>query len=403
MNFSFYIAKRYIFSRSKSTAINIISFIALYGIIAGTWAMFVFLSVFSGLRTYSIQFTNDYDPDLKLFPETGKYITLSPDQLSKLKAIDGINRYSKIVEERVLFYFNEKEQVTYLKGVDAEFRKINKITQNLFNGQWLQPDTYQAVIGYGTSQKLSLGLFDVNNPLIVYVPKPGKGLIESEEQAFNKEFLTPFGIYAVNEEIDSKYVFVDLSLAQQLMGYNPNQVSGLEIQLKPNADSASIIPQLRSVFGNSVTVKTREEMNSTLHKMLNTENLVVYLVSTLVLIITLFSLIGSLIMIILEKKNNLVTLKNLGAEVPSLRRIFLYQGMLLSFTGGSIGLLLGVITVWAQKQFGLVMINESLAYPIEFTLVNVAIVCATILSLGYIASRIAGSRVSEKLLHQNAG
>lgn len=365
--------------------------------------MFVFLSVFSGLRTYSIQFTNDYDPDLKLFPETGKYITLSPDQLSKLKAIDGINRYSKIVEERVLFYFNEKEQVTYLKGVDAEFRKINKITQNLFNGQWLQPDTYQAVIGYGTSQKLSLGLFDVNNPLIVYVPKPGKGLIESEEQAFNKEFLTPFGIYAVNEEIDSKYVFVDLSLAQQLMGYNPNQVSGLEIQLKPNADSASIIPQLRSVFGNSVTVKTREEMNSTLHKMLNTENLVVYLVSTLVLIITLFSLIGSLIMIILEKKNNLVTLKNLGAEVPSLRRIFLYQGMLLSFTGGSIGLLLGVITVWAQKQFGLVMINESLAYPIEFTLVNVAIVCATILSLGYIASRIAGSRVSEKLLHQNAG
>lgn len=403
MNFSFYIAKRYIFSRSKSTAINIISFIALYGIIAGTWAMFVFLSVFSGLRTYSIQFTNDYDPDLKLFPETGKYITLSSDQLSKLKAIDGINRYSKIVEERVLFYFNEKEQVTYLKGVDAEFRKINKITQNLFNGQWLQPDTYQAVIGYGTSQKLSLGLFDVNNPLIVYVPKPGKGLIESEEQAFNKEFLTPFGIYAVNEEIDSKYVFVDLSLAQQLMGYNPNQVSGLEIQLKPNADSASIIPQLRSVFGNSVTVKTREEMNSTLHKMLNTENLVVYLVSTLVLIITLFSLIGSLIMIILEKKNNLVTLKNLGAEVPSLRRIFLYQGMLLSFTGGSIGLLLGVITVWAQKQFGLVMINESLAYPIEFTLVNVAIVCATILSLGYIASRIAGSRVSEKLLHQNAG
>lgn len=215
MNFSSYIARRYLFSKSKNNAITIISRISLGGIVIGALALFVVLSVFSGLREFSLTFSNELDPDLKVIPAKGKSFYITSAQQAQLEKITGIALYSKVLEERVLFSFDQKQQVSYLKGVDKEFEALNPLSKKLFNGQWLMPKTSQAVIGYGISQKLSLGLFDVNNPLEVFVPKPGKGTIESEEQAFNKAFLVPIGIYAVSEELDSKYVFVDLGLAQE--------------------------------------------------------------------------------------------------------------------------------------------------------------------------------------------
>lgn len=398
MNFPLYIAKRYIFSFSKSTAINIISAIALLGIIVGALALFIVLSVFSGLREYSVQFTNDFDPDLKVFATQGKSFVITEEQQKKLRSIQEIEIFSTIIEERVLFVFDGKEQITYLKGVDQQFASSNQLSKSLFNGQWLQPNTTQAVIGYGISQKLSVGLYDFNNPLEVYVPKPGKGNIESEEQAFNKEFLIPVGIYAVSEELDSKYVFVNLDLAQELMGFQPNQVTGIELKTAPNSDNKAVMTKIKSVFNNQVTVKTREELNSTLHKMLNTENIAVYLIFTLVIIVALFNLIGALIMIIIEKKHNLKTLVNLGVEIRDLKKIFLFQGLMLSFFGGLIGLALGVLIVYLQQQYSLIMITDSLPYPVVFEVKNLLLVLATITVLGFLAALIASSRVSKKLL-----
>ena len=398
MNFPLYIAKRYIFSKSKNNAINIITGIASTGIIVGAMALFVVLSVFSGLRDFSLSFSNDSDPDLKINPSKGKSIFITPSQEKQLKNIDGIANYSKVIEERVLFYFDGKEQVTSLKGVDVNFKKINAISKSLFNGQWLKPNTYQVVIGYGISQKLSLGLFDFNNNFEVFVPKPGKGIIENPEQAFNKSVLIPVGIYAISEDLDSKYVFADISLAQELLEYKPNQISGIEIKTKPNADEVAIQSQIEKIFNNTVEVKNRAQLNTTLYKMLNTENIAVYLIFTLVIIIALFNLIGALIMMILDKKGNLKTLFNLGTEVKDLRKIFLLQGSLLSVFGGILGLLLGIILVVLQQQFNLVMITSTLPYPVVFSLENVLIVLATIISLGILASLIASSRVSKKLL-----
>lgn len=362
-------------------------------------ALFVVLSVFSGLRDFSLSFSNDFDPDLKINPKTGKYFQISLHQANALHKIEGIASYSKVIEERVLFFFNEKEQVTYLKGVDQNYSKTNLIAKNnIFNGQWLKPDTYQVVIGYGISQKLSLGLFDFNNRFEVFVPRKGKGVIETEAEAFNKTTLIPVGIYAVNEDLDSKYVFCDLTLAQELLELQPNQVSGLEIKLKSNVDEASVIQDLNNVFINKVEVKNRAQLNATLYKMLNTENLAVYLIFTLVIIIALFNLIGALIMMILDKKSNLKTLFNLGSEIKDLKKIFLLQGSLLSVFGGIIGLGLGVLIVLIQQQFNVIMITETLAYPVVFSIQNVMIVFATIVSLGIVASWIASSRVSKKLL-----
>jgi lipoprotein-releasing system permease protein len=398
VNFSLYIAKRYLFSKSKNNAINIITGIASAGIIVGAMALFVVLSVFSGLRVFSLSFSNDFDPDLKVNPISGKSFVISPDQESQLQKMEGVASFSKVLEERVLFFFDGKEQVTYLKGVDANFTKTNVVDQNLVNGKWLEPNTIQVVIGYGISEKLSLGLFDFNNPFEVYVPRKGKGVIESEAEAFNKAKLIPTGIYAISEDLDSKYVFCDLNLAQYLLELKANQISGVEIKLKPNVDEGKVIEKLQTLFRNKVEVKNRAEQNATLYKMLNTENIAVYLIFTLVIIIALFNLIGALIMMVLDKKANLKTLYNLGSEIKDLKKIFLLQGTLLSFFGGIIGLLLGIIIVVIQQQFNLVMITETLAYPVVFNLQNVVIVFLTILSLGFISSWIASSRVSKKLL-----
>jgi lipoprotein-releasing system permease protein len=398
LNYSLYIAKRYLFSKSKNNAINIITGIASVGIIVGAMALFVVLSVFSGLRDFSLSFSNDFDPDLKVNPISGKSYFISSNQEKELKNIDGIASYSKVVEERVLFFFEGKEQVTYLKGVDANFTKTNVVDQNLVNGKWLEPNTVQVVIGYGISEKLSLGLYDFNNVFEVYVPRKGKGVIESEAEAFNKAKLIPTGIYAVSEDLDSKYVFCDLGLAQQLLELQPNQFSGVEIKLKPNVDEAAVIEKLKLLFQSKVDIKNRAQQNATLYKMLNTENIAVYLIFTLVIIIALFNLIGALIMMVLDKKANLKTLYNLGSEIKDLKKIFLLQGSLLSLFGGIIGLFLGIIIVVIQQQFNLVMITETLAYPVVFSVQNVVIVFFTIISLGFISSWIASSRVSKKLL-----
>lgn len=398
MNFPLYIAKRYILSNSKNNAINIINRIASLGIIVGAMALFVVLSVFSGLKVFSLSFTNDIDPDLKISSTLGKSFLISPSQEDQIKKINGLVSYTKIIEERVLFTFDGKQEVTYLKGVDANFSKVNAIETKLFNGQWLKPNTYQVVVGYGISQKFSMGLLDFNRQLEVLVPKPGKGAIENPEQAFNKTDIIPVGIYAISEDLDSKYVFADLGLAQELLEYKTNQVSGIEIKTKTDADESAITDQLQTIFDNKITVKNRAQLNESLYKMLNTENIAVYLIFTLVIVVALFNLIGALIMMILDKKGNLKTLFNLGTEIKDLRKIFLLQGTLLSVLGGIIGLVLGIIIVLLQEYFQLVMITPTLAYPVIFSLENVLIVMGTIVALGFIASLIASSRVSKKLL-----
>lgn len=398
MNFPFYIARRYTISFSKSSAINIITGIASLGIIVGAGALFVVLSVFSGLKDFSLSFSNDFDPDLKITSTLGKSFFVSPNQEKEIEKIDGIAAKSRIIEERVLFLYEGKEVVTYLKGVDSIYSEVNKVEKSLNIGEWLEPKTPQVVVGYGIYQKLSLGLLSYSNPLEVYVPKPGKGTINNAEQAFNKSAILPVGVYAVSEELDEKYVFADLNLAQELLEFKPNQVTGIEFKLKPGTDEAAITDKLQTIFNNKLTVKNRAQLNDSLYKMLNTEQTALYLIFTLVIILTLFTLAGAIIMLIIDKKSNLTTLYNLGVEVKNLRRIFLFQGSILTLTGGIIGLVLGIAIVLLQQEYQLVMVTPSMPYPVIFNIENLVIVLATIFTLGFISSLIASSRVTKKLL-----
>ena len=398
MNISLYIAKRYLFSFSKSNAINIITGIASFGIIVGALVLFIFMSVFSGLKDFSLSFSTSFDPDLKVSSVYGKSFFITEEQQKKLINIKDVVAQSKIIEEKVLLVFDGKEEVASVKGVDSVYSTVNDVTKTIYNGQWLKPDTYQVVVGYGITEKLSLGLFDFNNKLEVFVPKPGKGTIEKPEDAFTKTVVVPVGIYAINEELDSKYVFADLGLTQELLQYKPNQVSGIELKLKPNADEDKVKAALVEIFDKKVVVKNRAQLNDSLHKMLNTENMVLYLICTLVIILTLFTLAGAIIMMIIDKKSNLKTLLNLGVEIKNIRKIFLLQGTLLTFFGGILGLVIGIIIILIQQHFQVFMITPTLAYPVIFSFQNVFIVLITIFILGFLASLIASSRVSKGLL-----
>ena len=331
-------------------------------------------------------------------PRTGKFFALEPGEETEISKLKDVAFYSKTVEERLLFTFNGKQQVANLKGVDTLFTRVSTVEDGLYGGQWIEPSTLQVVVGYGISQKLSMGLMDFNNALQVFVPKAGKGDINSPDDAFLTQTLVPIGMYAISEDIDMKYVFCDLPLAQEMLFLKSNQFSSIEFKLKPYADEAKVVQELNTIFKKKVLVKNRAQLNDSLYKMLNTENIAVYLIFTLVIIVVLFNLIGALIMMILEKKGNLKTLYNLGTEIKSLKNIFLFQGTLLCFIGALIGLFLGVTIVLAQDYFKLIMITETLAYPVKFTVQNILIVLATVTILGFVASYIAASRVNKKLL-----
>ncbi|OYU81373.1 MAG: ABC transporter permease [Flavobacterium sp. BFFFF1] len=400
MNFPFYIARRYLKSVSKNNAINIINRIASVGIITGSAALFIVLSVFSGLVDFSLSFSNTLDPDIKAEAISGKSFFISPKQQAELQRVNGVCAFSKVIEERVLFVFDQKSEFTYIKGVDSLFNNVSTVQKSVVDGGWLEPESNEAVIGYGIYEKLSVGVGEMTRPLEIYAPKPGKGLIENPEDAFRKTAVVPVGVYAISEELDSKYVFTDFSVASELLGYQPNQVSAIELKLCDGANEAAVIGSMQKIFGNKLLIRNRAQLNDSLYKMLRTENLAIYLIFTLVIILILFAFSGAIIMMVLDKKANLKTLYNLGAEVRDLRKIFLLQGTLLCVIGGTIGISIGSAVVLLQQHYKWVMITETLAYPVVFSITNILIVLGTIVSLGFLASLIASGRVSKKLLEQ---
>ena len=397
MNLSFYIAKRYAVSFSRNKAINIITGIASVGIIASTMALFVFLSVFSGLKEFSLNFANASDPDLRIETTSGKTFLVSPEQEELLKKSNDIASFSKIIEERVYFMYNNKELVAHIKGVDNHFIQVTDFNKHLYAGEWFENNSENVVVGADISRKLGLGLFDYNNGLEAYAPKPGKGNIENPNEAFNKVLLFPSGIYSINEELDSKYVFCSIDLAQNFLGLKNSEITNLEIKLKVGANENQVREELTSIFGKSIKIKNRAQLNDSLYKMLQSENLFIYLFSTLVVILTLFCLAGAIVMIIIDKRDNLKTLYNIGVTQTSIRTIFFTQGIIITMFGLFIGLGLAIGIILLQQHLSFIMITPTMPYPVLFEWQNMLIVIMTIVILGLISSWIASGTVNKKL------
>lgn len=374
------------------------SFIASGGVIVASAALLIVLSVFAGLKEYSLDFSNFTDPDLKILPLEGKSFLLSEKEQNTLNSIEGIETTSQIIEERIVIKSENKNLLATLKGVDENYQTVTQIDSMVSQGKWFKPGIYDVVSGWGISNNLSFGVFNFMKPLTIYVPKPGKGQGSSLRSYFNSEVVTNVGLFNINENLDNEYVFSDIELARSLVNYEDHQFSAIEMKLKPEANEAEVKEQIEKLFPNTFIIKNREQLNDALFKMLNTENLAVYLIFTLVIIIALFNVIGAIIMMILDRKKSLNTLFNLGAEPKMIKYIFFLQGTLMTVLSGVIGIGIGLLIIFSQLQLEWIMLTSDFPYPVSLKLENIVIVVITIFGLGIIASKLASQRITKDLI-----
>lgn len=384
------------FAKSSQNVINIINRVTAFVVVLGAAALFIVLAGFAGLKHFTLSFSSTFDPDLKILPAKGKYLSLTSQDTLKLQQISQVAHFTKVLEEQVFLTHNQKNHIAYIKGVDEQYPKVNEIDSIIVLGNWqLTPPS--VVVGGTIFNKLGLNLTDASSPLQIVVPKAGKGSILSDPMPYRQAFSVVQGIYQLTEDLDKKYVFSSLDEARFLLGVTPDKVSAIEVKLVPQADEKTATEAIAHAFEQPVIVKNRVQLNDALYRMLNTENIAVYLIFILVLIIALFNLVGAIIMMILDKKDDLQTLYALGMNQRQMRQIFFWQGTMASVVGATIGIALGAVIVWLQQQFSLVMISPTLAYPVAITPMNTLIVFATIVVLGLLASLVASSRVKNRM------
>jgi len=366
------------------------------GVVVGSAALFIVLSGFNGLKDYSLAFTSFVDPDLKLIPAKSKTFVVKDSLLSGVLKLENFMSYSKVVEEDLFLSTNLNGEIVSVKGVSSSY-PLNTTESILFDGEWITGSN-QIVSGWGVANRLSFGVYDYSKSIKLYAPKPGKKQILSIDESFSRLDVVNVGLFEINEALDFSLVYASLADLQKLLGYSKNQLSSVEFILKDPSKIKESVALLEARFGPGFEVKTKEQLNDTLYKMLNTEEVAVYLIFTLVLVIAMFNLISSIIIMVLEKRKNLKTLHNSGATHGEIRNIFYYQGLIITLLGGAVGVFIGYILMLIQQEFSLFMITSSLPYPVSPRPMTFVIVSATILILGSVASKISSSVVTKDLI-----
>lgn len=406
MKLSLYIAKRYLFAKKSRNAINVISSISVAGVMVGTMALIIVLSVFNGLETLVRSIFNTFDPDLKITPAQGK--TFIPDKasLTLLSSVNGVACYSLCIEENALLKYGDRQYIATIKGVDDNYIKVTGIDSSMWDGQFLlrgEKGRPFAICGIGIANYLGLNINFIT-PLNIYVPKKTGNASLNPEDAFVRRYIFPSGIYQVEQEYDSKYVFVPLDFARELLENNSG-VSSVEIKFVKDADEALVQKNVTRIFGNGYVVLNKFEQQEIFYKVMRSERLAIFFILTLILIIASFSIIGSLTMLIIEKERDIGILKSLGADNNLIRKIFIIEGWLISIIGAVAGIILGFLVCWLQQTFGLVRLrSDSLimdAYPVVMKVKDFIIVPAVVLLIGYWAAWYPVRFLTKKYLSKN--
>ena len=386
MTYVFKIAFRYFFSKNEQTVINKINFLSLILIIISSASLFIVLSAFDGLKTFGLSFSNKFDADYELSPLNGKYLNLSPKIISEINNLEEIIEVAPQIEEKVFLSFKEKNQVAVLKGVDSSYNKVIPIKDLVMIGDWIDNDNSKTVIGYGISSKLGLGVYDYSSFLKISVPRNNNSSVLNLNP-FKSLPLIVVGLYQINEELDNKYIFTSLSFAKNLLNLKENQYTNLIIKTIDNINKKKLEEKINLIVEEKTKLTSRLEKNAALFKMLNTENIAVYFIFSLVMIISLFNLVGSLIMMILNKKKEMKILIAMGVSNKNLSQIFYFIGLIICFVGGILGLSLGSLLVLIQKYSSIINVpGTNLSYPVEFNIKNIIVVFLTLIILGSISS-----------------
>lgn len=395
----YFIAKRYLLAKHSRHAVGLLSRIAIGAVAVATFSLFLVLSGFTGLKDYALAFTNIFDSDLVVVPVSGKSFDYNSQQEMSLGTLAGIQAVSRVIEDKVFLRYKNQARVATLRGIDSAYTLVAPVDTLVYTGTWFNTDRPEVVPGYSIAADLALAARDYSNLIQISAPIPGTNIMAatSPDQVFRSEQVVASGIYEVNDQVNDRFVFSSLEAARFLFGWEPSQVSSLVIKTT-NTNLEVLKAQISDIFDGSVSVKTRVEQNAALYRMLNSENLFTYLFISLIAAIAVFNLTGTLIMLVLEKKNNLRTLFTLGQPLGDIKRTFFASGLMMCGAGLVLGLLLGVLVVLGQSIFGWVLITDTLPYPVTLTWSNFLLVGATILGLGMLASFLGAQRVTRRLL-----
>jgi lipoprotein-releasing system permease protein len=383
----FFIAKRYLISKKSHNAINIISGISVLGVCIGTMALIVVLSAFNGLSNLVSTLYNSFDSDIEITIKQGKTFNLDAKEIQSLKKIGGIAYFSEIVEGNALLKYNEQQCVATIKGVSSDFVKMSSFDTLVGEGNF-NIEKNNIVVGKGIISILQTAPNDNYTPISIYAPKRTQVSTFDAEGGLNELKGYTAGAFSINDEFDYKYVIMNINNARELFDY-ANEVTSIEMSLKSGANAENVQQQITQLLGDKYEVKNRQQQNALLYKTLKSEKLWTFLILVFILIIATFNVIGSLTMLIIEKKKDITILSNMGADNSMIKKIFLVEGMLITIIGAVLGLVLGTIVCWLQIKFSLIRFTEGYvvdAYPIKLVATDFVLVFGVVLLIGFFAA-----------------
>ena len=399
MKLSFFIARRYLFSKKKQNAINIISAISVAGVAIGTTALIVILSVFNGIDLILQKSTDSMNPDLVISPIKGKFTNFDSLSYKALLIHTDIAYFNPVVEENALLKYGDRLKPVVVKGVLSDYGVTTGLQKNMVQGvfQLQEGDLYASVVGQGIAAELGIGL-NFLTPLVFYYPNKEASSLNA---ALNTESSYPIGFFSSQQGIDSKYILTDIHFARKLFRLQ-KEISKIEIKLKNPEVLEKVKVQLQEISGENFKVEDKYELNRSFYARMKSEKLVVFLVLLFILFIASFNIVGSISMLILDKKEDLATYKALGMTSGKIISVFRTEGNLITYVGAFIGLILGVLICFLQQMFGFIKLGEGNyiieAYPVKLVFGDIAFILLTVLLIGYIASYFPVKYLVKKLL-----
>ncbi len=395
MNFPFFIARRYLFSKKSTHAINVISGISVVGVAIATMALVVTLSVFNGFHDLVASFFTSFDPQLKITPVEGKSVAADDPVLTQIRQLPQIEVATECVEDQALAIYKSRQMMVMIKGVDDNFDQLTHIKEILIGeGDFClhAADMDYGILGIRLAEQLATG-YSYDQPLHIYAPRrEGQFDLTNPTEAFEEDDLySPGVLFNVRQaKYDKNYIITSIAFARRLFDQQ-GMLTSLELRLKPGSNFERTKSEIKQLCGDRFTVKDRFEQQDDTFKIMKIEKFIAYIFLTFILMVACFNIIGSLSMLIIDKKDDVVTLRNLGADDKQITRIFLFEGRMISAIGAVIGIIIGLLLCWLQQRFGLVALGSSSgsfvinAYPVSVHPEDIVLIFITVLVVGFLS------------------
>ena len=395
MNFPFYIARRYLFSKKSTNAINVISGISVVGVVVATMALVVTLSVFNGFHDMVASLFTQMDPQLKITPVKGKTVAADDSLLTRIRQLPQVEVATEVMEDQALAVYGERQAMVLLKGVEDNFDKLTHIREVLEgDGDYAlhAADMYYGILGMGVAYQLGMG-YTYEHPLKIYAPRrEGQLNMANLQEGFvEDELYSPGVLFSIKQgKYDKRYIITSIDFTRHLFDQQ-GMLSSLELRLKPGSDFDAVKAQMQEIAGDRFLVRDRYEQQDDTFRIMKIEKLIAFIFLTFILAIACFNIIGSISMLMIDKKNDVVTLRNLGASDKQIVHIFLFEGRMISTIGAVIGIVIGLLLCWLQQQYGIVRLGQSEgsfivdAYPVSVHPWDIVLIFLTVIAVGFLS------------------